>query len=220
MNCRHLTGQALRGLAVVVALSAAPSRAAEPPPLPTLGVEQLRPMLAELKAGGHVFYFRHGLTRQDQEDRQPIVREDCATQRNLSDDGRRQATAIGAAFRKLGIPVGQVLSSPFCRALETSRLAFGGATASDDLYFAIGLPKPEREAKGAALRKLLAHVPASGRNDVIVAHTANLEEAVGFWPKPEGAAILFRPDGNEGFRVVGRVEAETWTALAGGAGKP
>ena len=43
---------------------------------------------------------------------------------------------------------------------------------------------------------------------------------IGFWPKPEGAAILFRPDGNEGFRVVGRVEAETWTALAGGTAKP
>src|SRR5262245_36242121 len=51
--------------------------------------------------------------------------EDCSTQRNLDEAGRAQARQIGEAFRKSGIEVGKVLSSPRCRCLDTARLAFG-----------------------------------------------------------------------------------------------
>jgi phosphohistidine phosphatase SixA len=179
----------------------------------TISAEQLQDMGADLRRGGYVFYLRHAVTRLDQEDRQPVVLDDCATQRNLSDEGKRQARAIGAAFQKMRIPVGKVLASPFCRTLETARMVFGKAVADDDLYFAIGLGKPEREAKGAALRRMLAQQPAPGSNVVLVAHTANLEEAVGFWPKPEGTIILFQPDGNGGFRVIGRIPPESWPGV-------
>ena len=54
--------------------------------------------------------------------------EDCSTQRNLSAEGRRQAQAIGEQFRARQIPVEQVLSSRWCRALDTARLAFGSLT--------------------------------------------------------------------------------------------
>lgn len=47
---------------------------------------------------------------------------DCATQRNLSAAGRSQAQQIGAAFRQQGISVVQVLSSEWCRCLETAEL--------------------------------------------------------------------------------------------------
>jgi len=50
--------------------------------------------------------------------------DDCSTQRNLDDDGRAQARRIGEAFRKNGVEVGKVLSSPRCRCLDTARLAF------------------------------------------------------------------------------------------------
>ena len=182
---------------------------------PTLSADDLQALTPALRKGGYVFYLRHGLTRLDQQDRQPVVKDDCATQRNLSEEGRKQAETLGAAMRKAGIPVGSVLSSPFCRCLDTARLAFSSAEVSDDLYFAIGLTKPERQAKGAALRRLLARVPAAGSNSMLVAHTANLEEAVGFWPKPEGTAILFQPDGSGGFRAVGRIPPDTWAALLG-----
>jgi broad specificity phosphatase PhoE len=51
--------------------------------------------------------------------------DDCSTQRNLDESGRAQATRIGEAFRRNGIAVGAVLSSPRCRCLDTARLAFG-----------------------------------------------------------------------------------------------
>lgn len=179
----------------------------------SLSAEQLQVLGADLRKGGYVFYMRHAVTRLDQEDRQPVALDDCSTQRNLSDEGKRQARAIGAAFQKMHIPVGKVVASPFCRTLETARLAFGKAATDDDLYFAIGLSKPERDAKGAALRRLLAQPPGAGSNVVMVAHTANLEEAVGYWPKPEGTIILFQPDGRGGFRAIGRIPPESWPGV-------
>jgi broad specificity phosphatase PhoE len=52
----------------------------------------------------------------------------CSTQRNLSEDGRAQAGRLGQAFRDNAVPVGRVLSSRWCRALDTARLAFGDRT--------------------------------------------------------------------------------------------
>lgn len=205
-----------RILAFIALCLAAAVAHAEPPManLNTLSTEQLTELLPNLRKGGYVFYFRHATTRQDQEDRQPVVLEDCSTQRGLSDEGRRQAREIGNALRALRIPIGKVWSSPFCRTMETARLAFREAKASQDLYFAIGLAKPERDAKGAALRDMLATMPVSRTNTVLVAHTANLQEATGYWPKPEGTAILFQPDGKGGTRLIGRVPPELWLSLA------
>lgn len=60
-------------------------------------------------------------------------RDDCSTQRSLDEHGRAQATRMGEAFRQRGIAVGEVLSSPRCRCLDTGRLAFGSATAWEPL---------------------------------------------------------------------------------------
>jgi phosphohistidine phosphatase SixA len=42
-------------------------------------------------------------------------------QRNLTDKGRAEAREIGAHVKRLGIPVDEVLASPFCRTVETAR---------------------------------------------------------------------------------------------------
>jgi broad specificity phosphatase PhoE len=51
----------------------------------------------------------------------------CETQRNLDEQSRAEARAIGQAVRALGIPVGAVLSSGYCRTRDTAALAFGRA---------------------------------------------------------------------------------------------
>lgn len=202
-------------LALVLVAPLANAGDGNPPPPELLSQEKLQALAGQLAKGGYVFYFRHAATRHDQEDHQPAALADCASQRNLSEAGKDQATAIGAAFRELKIPVGRVIASPYCRCVDTARLAFSRFDVSDDLHFAIGLDKGQRQAKGEALRHLLAQPPAAGTNTVLVAHTANLEEATGIWPKPEGAAVLFRPDGQGGFRAIGRIPPELWVhALA------
>ena len=77
-----------------------------------------------LRQGGYVIFFRHVLADQGTDATQVIL-EDCNTQRNIADAGLRDARTIGQGFRLLSIPVGQVLSSEFCRALETAHIAFG-----------------------------------------------------------------------------------------------
>ena len=63
--------------------------------------------------------------------------EDCSTQRNLDERGRGQARQIGEAFRQNGIAVGEILSSPRCRCLDTARLAFGRVQPWDVLQGAL-----------------------------------------------------------------------------------
>jgi len=74
-----------------------------------------------LKSGGHVALIRHA--RAPGFGDPPEFRlDDCATQRNLSDEGRGQARRIGQAFRDNGVTVDNVLSSEWCRCLETAAL--------------------------------------------------------------------------------------------------
>ena len=79
-----------------------------------------RSLLEALREGGFVIYFRHAAT--DTAIDQNVDFEYCATQRNLSQRGRDQAAEIGAGFEALGIPVGEVRSSEFCRTQETAEL--------------------------------------------------------------------------------------------------
>lgn len=182
----------------------------EPPP--TVSPRALPGLLATLKAGGHILYFRHLDTRQDQEDDQPVNLQDCSRQRNLSPEGEARGREIARVLAKAGVRFDPVLVSPFCRTRESGRLIFGKTLDDPDLFFAIGLNDAEKAGKGTALRRLLARTPAKGANTAIVGHTANLQEAVGLWPKPEGVAYVFRPDGQGGFAVIARIPPEAWAS--------
>ena len=181
---------------------------------PTLDAKELGSLLPKMQQGGYVFYFRHASTRHDQEDMQPIDLSNCKAQRNLSDEGKKEAITIGQAFKRLRIPVGNVISSPYCRAVETAKLAFGHAETSDDLHFSIALPKAEVQQKATTLRQMLASKPKKGMNTIIVSHTANLQEAVGIWPKPEAVAILFKSDSVGNLMPIGRVPPEIWAQVS------
>ena len=175
---------------------------------------KLQDVLADLKKGGLVVYFRHSITDTSQTDAAADLAR-CETQRNLSEAGRAQATKIGQAFKALGIPVGEVLSSPFCRTKDTAQLAFGHFTVSDDLFFASNAPKDAVARMTASLRRMLSTRPADGANSIVVSHTSNLREAAGIWPKPEGVAIVFRPLGDGRFEALARIPPEDWGAAAG-----
>jgi broad specificity phosphatase PhoE len=114
----------------------------------------LRSVLGELRRGGFVVYFRHAMTDQAGASDEEANLARCETQRNLSLEGREQAARIGQAFRALGIPVGVVTSSPFCRCKDSARLAFGQFTVSDHLHFAMGADADERKRLAEALRRM------------------------------------------------------------------
>src|SRR5262249_39419858 len=71
-----------------------------------------------LRGGAQIVLMRHTITTPGVGDPVGFRLDDCATQRNLTDGGREDARRVGAAFRQRAIPVGRVLSSPWCRCLE------------------------------------------------------------------------------------------------------
>lgn len=182
------------------------------PAIPEAQLPGLPSVLSELRKGGLVIYLRHAATDTTQNDVGTDL-ADCATQRNLSEAGREQSREIGKAFRRLDIPVGTVLSSPFCRTRETAELAFGKITVDEDLYFAMSAPREAVARFTESLRRMLSTRPTDGTNTVVVSHTANLREAAGIWPKPEGVAIVFRPLGDGRFEAIARIEPESWAEL-------
>jgi broad specificity phosphatase PhoE len=173
----------------------------------------LRPSVAEAqpdgsslvdgpRRGGYVLLFRHAATDFSQRDSDRQRLENCATQRNLSDDGRAQAALIGQRFRELEIPVGAVLASPYCRTLETATIAFGRVEPSAELISELSDDTTgSRERLTAALRAMLAQAPEPGTNTVLVTHTLNIEDATGL-DIEEGEAIVALPDGAGSFTVT------------------
>jgi phosphohistidine phosphatase SixA len=169
--------------------------------------------LAEaLRAGGYVLYVRHADTQWLHRDAPTVVVEDCATQRNLSGRGREQAHEIGAGLSRLLIPVGEVRSSPYCRCADTARLAFDRVLLDPDLATLSDASDTNRVARMAALRRLLATLPAPGTNTVIVAHADNFE-AVGGPSLEEGEAAVVKPLSDGGFQVISLVSADAWSGM-------
>ena len=170
-----------------------------------------------LRSGGHVLGMRHGATHQDQADTDPLNLANVTKQRQLNDAGRAKAREIGAAMKKLGIPVGQVITSQYFRAIETGRLlGFGEPQPTADVSEGGQVVTPiENNRRTAALRKLAA-TAVPGTNVVVVSHKPNILDAFGkdWFDIREGEISIFKPDGAGGYRLVGRVQADEWAKLA------
>lgn len=208
MRTRLFTALVLVALMIVGTAPTGPVEAAGP-------AAQLegRVLLEALRGGGYSLLFRHAASDRGQTDSDRQNLDNCATQRNLSDAGREQSVRIGEEIRRLGIPIGAVLASPYCRTLETARLAFGDATPTWDLVSDLSDPTPGAPARLAeALHSLLAQLPEPGTNTVLVTHVTNISDALGTEIE-EGDALVVVADGVGGLTIVAQVGVDTWSAL-------
>ena len=198
-------------LLAVYSTSVRPAASGTPDPEHALGGKSLASALA---GGGFVIYFRHADTGPAYVE-QGVDLKHCETQRNLNDNGREEARLIGAQFKLLKVPVGEVLASEFCRCKETADLAFARYKLEPMLT---GVSRsaeagPRREQAIAALKKMLAAPPAQGTNTVLVSHGYNLWDAEGFHLGTQGEAAIYKPDGKGGFALVARVLPREWMDL-------
>jgi hypothetical protein len=161
-------------------------------------------LVNRLREGGYVLYLRHASTDFSQNDARMTSFEDCERQRNLTDRGRDEARAIGEHVKRLKIPIGEVLASPFCRTMETARLAFGRATATSDVRGG-----PVEAARYEPLRKLLSSAVPKGTNRVISSHGNPFAALAGPPYLAEGEIAVVRPEG-ERFSVVARIRLSDW----------
>jgi phosphohistidine phosphatase SixA len=195
---------------LMAALAARPQLASGQP----AGPDSLRgaQLLAALRGGGYILYFRHADTNFRQNDSRMRSVDDCANQRNLTDLGREHARAIGEALRALRIPIGPVLASPLCRTVETATLAFGRVERSDAVI-ETGPEAPGTPDRFSALRDLLSTAPPTGTNVVIVGHAYRFYSLVGGQYLEEGEAGIVRPTAG-GFTEVARAGLAQWRELA------
>ena len=157
---------------------------------------------AALKSGGHVLIVRHAQTVPGIGDPPGFRRDDCATQRNLSEAGRAQSKAMGERLAAAGVRVDEALSSAWCRCLDTARLAFGRATAYEPLdSFFDGRASEPRQT--AALRERVRAWRGPGTL-ALVTHQVNITALTGEVPAM-GEALVLAPGGSAGFAVVGRI---------------
>lgn len=173
--------------------------------------------LAKLREGGYVLYMRHASTDFSQNDARMTSYEDCASQRNLTDKGRAEAREIGAHVKRLGIPIGEVLASPFCRTMETARLAFGKAQASSEVRG--GPVRSDDPKRYEGLKKLLSSAVPRGGNRVISSHGNPFQAVAGPPYLAEGEIAVVRPDGAMRFTVIARIRPEDWSDLRGAGGR-
>jgi phosphohistidine phosphatase SixA len=127
--------------------------------------------------------------------------EDCSTQRNLSERGKAQAAAVGALFRANHIAVARIISSPWCRCLETARLMEVGPVSVDPAFsnaFVLTDQRDELKRRGSAVISAWK----SG-NLLVVTHGSNIAAFSGLQLAP--AEILVVEPGAIPPRVVGRI---------------
>lgn len=159
---------------------------------------------ALLKAGGHVVLLRHAITTPGVGDPPGMSLDACGTQRNLTEEGRRHARQIGEAFRARGIVVERVLTSPWCRCIETARLAFGGAEVWEPLGNLYGRPE-NRTRQVSEMQRLVGQARRHG-NLVLVSHGSTIAALTGVSLNTAEMVVVTR-DGHGRFVVRGRLTA-------------
>src|SRR5919197_1026166 len=160
-----------------------------------------------LRGGGHVVLIRHAATDRGTGDPPGFRLDDCTTQRNLSARGREDARRMGDTFRARGVPVATVLSSRWCRCLETARLAFSTVEpwpALDSMFE----DKSRSDEQARAFREKAGTRPANG-NVVLVSHGVNITAWTGV-PLAQGDLVVLAPSGKGTFRVAGTRTTAVW----------
>jgi phosphohistidine phosphatase SixA len=168
-------------------------------------------VIGRLRAGGFVLYLRHTSTDFSQNDARMTSYLDCSAQRNLTGKGREEARALGEHIKRLKIPIGEVLASPFCRTMETARLAFGKASATNEVRG--GPTRTDDPTRYAALRKLLSQKVAKGENLVISSHGNPFHAVAGPPYLAEGEIAVVQPEGGERFSILARLRLDDWPRL-------
>lgn len=171
-------------------------------------------LMKALRQGGYVMVMRHASSPRQAPSRQNANPDNVALERQLDETGRATAMAMGKAIHELKIPIGQVLTSPTYRALETVRYAkFADPRPAAELGDNGQSMQGGTEAQASWLRKKVTQFP-NGTNTVLVTHLPNITAA---FPQSggvdDGETLVFGPDGKGGAMIVGRIKMEEWPAM-------
>jgi phosphohistidine phosphatase SixA len=162
--------------------------------------------IARLDEGGYVVMLRHALA-PGVGDPANFRLHDCATQRNLSEEGRAQARRLGERLRAHGIDQAKVYSSQWCRCLETAELLDLGPVAELPALNSFFSRRADREPTLEALRAFLSGLPEDGPPVILITHQVTISAITGRGTA-SGEAIVLKADGTGQPQVVGTIAPE------------
>jgi phosphohistidine phosphatase SixA len=162
-------------------------------------------LLGALRTAGHFGLMRHSTAPGT--DAPPNFRlGDCATQRNLSAGGRMQAQAIGARLRAARLTDVRLVSSQWCRCLDTARLlAIGPVEELSALNSLVSYPGESATRTQDARSWILGQDVM--RPTILVTHQINISALVGAYPNEGDIVVVQRTAGGD-LRVVGTITAD------------
>ena len=164
------------------------------------------PAWAALRGDGHIALIRHAAAPGPVGDPFDYKLSDCTTQRNLSEQGRAEARALGARFRMKQVKVGKVVSSQWCRCRQTAELMNIGPVEDAPTFNNAFVLSATRDELTAGARVIIGAWHGPGTL-VVVTHGENVRLMLGLRPR-EGEVIVVAPDPNSQtkMRLVGRIE--------------
>jgi phosphohistidine phosphatase SixA len=171
-----------------------------------------RALIASLKRGGYMLVMRHASSPRETPDKLTANADNVRLERQLDAGGRAGAAAMGKALRDLKIPIGEVLSSPTYRALETVKLA---QLPSPRVHAELGdggqSMQGATDAQGAWLRERAMRL-RKGTNTIIVTHMPNIARAFPEWGAvSDGEVVIVGPGTRESTQPLGRIEIDEWS---------
>ena len=157
-------------------------------------------VINQLKDGGKLIFIRHAYA-PGSGDPNNFNLNDCSTQRNLSEDGRKQAQYIGNFFTKNKIKIDKVLSSEWCRCKETAEIAFKEYIANSFLnsFYSLKYAK-NKDKQIKALNDYIINLK-SNKNLILVTHYVLISEVLGYGPS-SGEIVV----SDKNFNIIGSIE--------------
>ena len=153
-------------------------------------------------AKGYVLLLRHSLA-PGVGDPENFKLGDCSTQRNLSQEGRDDASEIGAWIKRQNVKIYRVESSRWCRARQTAELLDIGKVKLnknlDSLFRESNLENHPKTLK--TKQQILNHRSKSGLL-VLVGHYVNIAALVGVGVD-SGEGVIVKADKNGVVKVLG-----------------
>ena len=135
-------------------------------------------LINKLKEGGKIIFIRHAYAPGNG-DPHNFDKKDCSTQRNLNDQGIKQAKKIGLFFLKNQIIVDDIYSSEWCRCKDTAKYAFGEFKTFDALNSFYQAKFSKNKDKQIKDLKRFIEIWNDDKNLILVTHYVVISEMLG-----------------------------------------
>ncbi|MEM9781475.1 MAG: histidine phosphatase family protein [Pseudomonadota bacterium] len=204
MDRRGFVRGALAGAAAVAATGPAPGIGGLARAQADLLDDAGRALLARLGQPGVHAIMRHAIA-PGTGDPAGFSLADCSTQRTLDREGRVQAVLTGRMLKQGRARFRLILSSQWCRCLETARLLGLGTVTEEPALNSFFSDRDQEEAQTAALRKVIDGTIGT-TTLLLVTHQVNITALLGGWAE-EGEVIVFKAGGESPPERLGSVTA-------------